>query len=188
MEYNSETKAAGILLFIAAAQFFLSMLVAESTYPGYSVSGNYISDLGVGSTANLFNFSIIILGILAIAAAILLRRHSIAMLVLFVLAGAGAIGVGLFPETTGAYHTYSSLIVFLFGSIAAYAVLAKERNALTIAFAVLGSIALVSLILYGMNMYLGLGKGGMERMIAYPDLIWIMGFGGLLSVKDHTSS
>lgn len=184
MDSESELKLAGILLFVAAAQFFVCMLVAEATYPGYSVSGNYISDLGVGSTAMLFNTSIVILGILAIGAAFLLRSHSKPILVLLVLAGIGAIGVGTFPETTGAYHTYFSLIVFLFGSIASYAVIAKERKPVTIAFAVLGTIALISLILYGMDMYLGLGRGGMERMIAYPDLFWIMGYGGFLAAKE----
>ncbi len=33
-----------------------------------------------------------------------------------------------------------------------------------------------SLILYIMHMYLGLGPGGMERMIVYPNLIWALAF------------
>ncbi|NIQ06941.1 MAG: DUF998 domain-containing protein, partial [Candidatus Korarchaeota archaeon] len=32
-----------------------------------------------------------------------------------------------------------------------------------------------------------LGKGGMERMIAYPLLIWVVGFGGyLLGLSQET--
>jgi len=31
---------------VAAAQFLMGMLFAEALYPGYSISGNYISDLG----------------------------------------------------------------------------------------------------------------------------------------------
>ncbi len=185
MENKLEQKIAGILLFVAAAQFFLWMLIAVSTYPGYSVSGNYISDLGVGSTAIIFNTSIIVLGVMSLVAAVLLRKYSAAVLVTLVLAGIGAIGVGVFPETTGAYHTYSSLVVFLFGSIASYAVFAKERKGITAAFAVLGTIGLIALILYGMSIYMGLGKGGMERMIAYPDLLWILGYGAFLCAKGE---
>lgn len=180
MEKSSELKISGLLLLVASIQFSLSVLVAESIYPGYSVGNNYISDLGVGSTATLFNTSIIILGIMAIAAAFFLRNHSKGILVTLILAGIGAIGVGVFPETVKYFHTYSSLIVFLFGSIASYFVLARERKAVTIIFAVLGSIALVSLILYAQDVFLALGKGGMERMIAYPDLFWIAAYGSFL--------
>lgn len=173
-------KAAGLLLFVAAAQFFLFMLVAASTYPGYSISANYISDLGVGSTATIFNASIIVLGILTILGALFLRNHSKAILITMVLAGIGAIGVGTFPETTGNFHMIASLIVFLFGGLASYAVLAREKKIITVVFAVLGTISLAALVLYGMHIFLGLGKGGMERMIAYPELFWIMGYGGFL--------
>jgi hypothetical protein len=33
---------------------------------------------------------------------------------------------------------------------------------------------------FGDKVYLGLGVGGMERMIAYPALMWGTGFGGYL--------
>lgn len=180
MSEDLKMKTAGILLFVGAAQFFLLMLVAVATYPGYSVSGNYISDLGVGSTAFIFDGSIIALGILTLVSALFLKDRSKAILITILLAGIGAIGVGVFTENSGSYHFFASLIVFLFASLASYAVLARERKAITVVFAVLGSIALVALVLYGMDTYLGLGKGGMERMIAYPNLFWIMGYGGFL--------
>jgi hypothetical protein len=44
----------------------------------------------------------------------------------------------------------------------------------------LGVGSLVALGLYGSKVYLGLGGGGMERMIAYPVLAWGIGFGGAL--------
>ena len=44
-------KTAGILFFIASAQLVLGLIVAEALHPGYSVSGNYISDLGVGPSS-----------------------------------------------------------------------------------------------------------------------------------------
>jgi len=45
MAYSRE-KVAGMLFFVAAAQFVLGLAIAEALYPGYSVSENYISDLG----------------------------------------------------------------------------------------------------------------------------------------------
>jgi hypothetical protein len=35
--------------------------------------------------------------------------------------------------------------------------------------------------------YLGLGVGGMERMIVYPILIWMIGFGGGLIALPEKS-
>jgi hypothetical membrane protein len=45
----------------------------------------------------------------------------------------------------------------------------------------LGLMSLLAMILFIGNFYLGLGVGGMERMIVYPILIWMIGFGGFLA-------
>jgi hypothetical membrane protein len=68
--------AAGVLLFIGAAQFVLGLLIAEFLYPGYSASANYISDLGATChnkiciinqpSAYIFNTSIFLLGFIAL--------------------------------------------------------------------------------------------------------------------------
>ena len=76
------------------------MLICEALYPGYSISENMISDLGIGSTAGLFNSSIIVLGLLIILSAI--SFHSFhknkIFTILMILTGTGAMGVGIFPE------------------------------------------------------------------------------------------
>lgn len=175
-----DMKIAGILLFVGIVQFFLLMLISEAIYPNYSVSGNYISDLGVGRTAYIFNSSIVLFGAFIILSALLIRKMSLPFTILLILAGIGAIGVGVFPETTGNAHLLASLIVFLMASLAPYFLLAKTRSAYAIGWAVLGSVGLASLILYVFKIYLGLGYGGMERMIAYPNLLWALTFGGWL--------
>ncbi len=185
MKKNLEMNVAGVLFFVSIAQFFLMMLLAETIYPNYSVSHNYISDLGVGKTAYIFNVSIVLMGILLIAAAYISRSFSRVFSVIIVLAGVGAMGVGIFPETTGSIHVYSSLLVFLMASIAPYIIIYKLKNSLSVAWAILGTIGLVSLILYATGHYLGLGVGGMERFIVYPDLLWGMGFGGWLLGKGQ---
>jgi hypothetical membrane protein len=57
-------KVAGTLFFIADTQFVLCLIIAEALYPGYSVSANYISDLGVGPSALVFNATVFLLGLL----------------------------------------------------------------------------------------------------------------------------
>ncbi len=183
MEKDLEFKIAGILFFVAIAQFILAMLLAEILYPRYSVSHNYISDLGVGSTAYIFNSSIVILGVMLISGAFFTRKFSLFFTILMILSGIGAMGVGIFPETTGSPHLYSSLLVFLMGSVAPFVLMYRIRSAISVTWAVLGAIGFISLLLYASGHYLGLGHGGMERFIVYPDLLWGLGFGGWLIGK-----
>ncbi len=175
-------KAAGYLLFVSGVQCLLVMLIAEAVYPGYSVSSNWISDLGVGSTSLLFNSSVFLLGAMLIAAAWLINLAFDSKLFSVVLAaaGVGAMGVGLFPETAGVVHTVFSLIIFLFGGLSAilsYRLLEPPFSYFSV---LLGATTLLALILTGSGTYLGLGKGGMERMVAHPALLWEVGFGGYL--------
>ena len=74
-------KAAGTLLSIGALQWFFSVLIAEGLHQGFNVLPNewipysnqihYISELGVGATAPIFNLSTIILGLMIASASYL---------------------------------------------------------------------------------------------------------------------
>jgi len=49
----------------------------------------------------------------------------------------------------------------------------------------LGVITFIAGILDISNVYLGLGAGGMERMLLYPMFVWAIGFGGnLMALED----
>ncbi|MEK6810614.1 MAG: DUF998 domain-containing protein, partial [Candidatus Thermoplasmatota archaeon] len=110
-----ERKWAGMLIFLAGAQFSVFLVIAEAIYPGYSVSGNFISDLGVGPAANVFNGSVILLGLLAFGAVYVGRRlFDRVLLILLFLTGIGAVGVGVFTEAFGGVHTVVSFIAFGF--------------------------------------------------------------------------
>ncbi len=109
------------------------------------------------------------------------------------LAGAGSLGVGLFPETTFVVngipiiHTISAGTAFIVGALAAVASFKFTKPPLRYVGAVLGAVALVALVLFRVTKdfgYLGLGVGGMERMVAYPTILWIIGFGGYLLGKN----
>jgi hypothetical membrane protein len=172
-------RTAGTLLFIGSVQFIIAMVIAEAIYPGYSVSSNYISDLGVGPAAGIFNSSVALLGLTGLLAAHFVQRASRKPVIsaLLGIAGAGAFGVGVFPETAGLIHPVVSLVTFLFGGLSAIATYKLEKpplNYLSVAF---GVFSLTALLLYGGGTFLGLGRGGMERMVAYPILLWAVSFG-----------
>jgi len=181
MVYSNE-KMAGIFFFIAATQFILGLIVAEALYPGYSISTNYISDLGVGPSATVFNASIFLLGALMIVGTYFLQRAFNVKIftVLLTLAALGSIGVGIFTENSEPMHAIAALIVFLFSGLSAIYSYKLMKLPFSLINVLLGLMSLSALVLYAVNQYLGLGAGGMERIIVYPILIWTIGFGGFL--------
>lgn len=189
MKY-SDGRVAGILLFVAASQFVFGLDIAEALYPGYSASANYISDLGVGPSAIYFNSSVFLMGLLMIIGAYFLQRaFGYTMLtIMLALSAIGAMGVGVFTEDFGTLHMVVSLIAFLFGGLStifsAVCSHVHEVKLLKTHFSViaviLGVMSLGALALFAGQIYLGLGRGGMERMIAYPLFVWGIGFGGYL--------
>jgi hypothetical membrane protein len=178
----SAGKVAGSLFFIAASQFVVGMMVAEALYPDYSISANYISDLGVGASSMIFNSSVFLLGLLILIGAYYLHRalNFRLLTLLLVLTAIGAMGVGVFTEDYGQMHTLVSLIAFLFGGLSSVASFRLLKKPLSFIAVVLGFISLGALVLFAGAIDLGLGVGGMERMIAYPILLWGAGFGGYL--------
>ncbi len=200
MEARDQLKMAGALLFVGAAQFIPAMSIAESLYHGYNVSAQPISDLGAtcvnvyGGTsctilqpsATIFDASVFILGLLALVGAIFIFRAGNKVLgATLMLGGIGAMGVGVFPETTGAVHVLVSFLAFFFAGLSAVLSYRSARPPMSYFSVVLGVVTLLALVLYASSTYLGLGEGGMERMIAYPALIWIAGFGAYLMGRQE---
>jgi hypothetical membrane protein len=203
MPYPTE-KTAGTLLFIAATQFILCITIAEALYPGYSVSANYISDLGVGPSAIVFNTSVFLLGLL-ILTGIYLQRHNPNLKtqnVLLLLMAVGAMGVGVFTKDYTLAHGAVASTAFFFAGLSAIASFKLLKKPFSLISITLGAITLAALALFfagivtsgsltsteafDSSFYLGLGPGGMERMIIYPTLMWLAGFGGHLITKHET--
>lgn len=170
-----------MLIFTGTAAFLLGMIISEANVPGYHVT-QVISDLGTGPTAWLFNSAMVIFGIFLIASAYLLlnagtKRYFI---ILLGLAGSGAVLVGLVPETMGAPHVIAAALIFLSGGLCAITGYYVFRGPFSIFSPVFGSITLVALVLLVSKFYFGMGMGGMERMAAYPLIIWALGAGAYL--------
>jgi len=186
----SNGKVAGAFIFVAVTQFILGVIVSEALYPGYSIANNYISDLGVGPPSNIINSSIFLMGLLLLIAAYFLHRaFNFTMLtVTFVLTAVGEMGVAIFTKDAGMLHSVAALIFFLFSGLSAifsvicshvhkFELVKMPFSAMSI---VLGLTTLGGLALFVGKIYFGLGGGGMQRMVLYPILMWLAGFGGYL--------
>jgi hypothetical membrane protein len=182
-------RLSGVLLFTLAAEFMLAIMLAASLAPAYDLNGGAISDLGViRETAILFNVSLLFVGTLNVAGGYLFYRATghAWVLVLFVLAGLGAIGAGLFPLTTGDLHSIFALFAFVFFNLEAIACALVVRGPMRLISAMAGvvGIGFVVVMVIGDAGYPAIfgpiGHGGAERMIVYPVMFWLMAFGGYL--------
>ncbi|HTP56334.1 MAG TPA: DUF998 domain-containing protein [Thermoplasmata archaeon] len=191
-----------LLWIVGAVQFVVAMAVVEWRWTtAYSLRTNYISDLGNTQCGDwphaassyvcspwhsVFNGSIIVLGLLVILGALLLRsafpsRSSRSVgLLLLILAGLGSIGVGLSPENVNIQiHTVSALLSFAGGNLAlivlGFVMFRDTRWDGYRAYSMFsGLVGLIALALFSTHVYLGLGVGGMERLIVAPLLLWLV--------------
>lgn len=189
----------GPLAFVSGIQYFVvQLLVGLRFSPGYSVANNTISDLGNTSCSRfnarlvcsplhaLMNGSFIVLGLTMVAGCYLLvgrfprTRGTTIGFGLFALGGLGAILVGLFPENTvPALHGLGAALPFFFGNaglviLGGSMVASRPVRALTV---LAGAISLVALGVYVSGHFGALGEGGLERVVAYPQTIWMIAIG-----------
>lgn len=189
-------RTSGLLFFSAGAVALLGILVAEIFYPqiyNYSISLNMISDLAFTRSeprivpepsATIFNTSLILSGILILIATYVSRKSLTNLTKLsFALLGAGAIGVGVFPEYHLSIHPLVALATFAGGSVAAIAYSRSSNYPFSVISLTLGVVSLCFLtvgVFLPQDIVPILGKGGAERVVAYPILIWLITLGGYL--------
>jgi len=197
----------GPIMWMLSVQYFLAQFfVASAWSSAYSLANNTISDLGNTACGiygqrfvcsplhSLMNASFITLGIFMAVGSLLIYQEfkktkvSLIGFSLMAIAGVGTILVGLFPENTiDSLHVIGALLPFLLGNIGivVLGVSLTVPKSLRIYSVLTGAIALAALIFYVSDKYLGLGQGGMERIVAYPQTIWLIVFGIYIS-KNHT--
>jgi hypothetical membrane protein len=206
---DNQYRLVGPLLWVASIQYFVTQVfVARAWQVRYSLSANTISDLGNTSCRDhaslnvcspryaLMNISFVILGICMMSGAALIYsefktgRFGKIGFGLIALAGLGTVIVGLVPENVmPGLHAFGATLPFLFGNIGVLLLgiklqLPKIVRMFTI---VCGIIALIGLALFKLGAYLGLGLGGMERVTAYPQTIWLIFFGIYIAVRQYRS-
>ncbi|MHA1906918.1 MAG: DUF998 domain-containing protein [Candidatus Thorarchaeota archaeon] len=191
------TKTAGTILFIGAVQWFLGMLLAEALYPGYSSRIDYVSDLGTGPTAIIYNASVFLLGVCILVSTYFLEREYEFRPFSFMLlmTGIGAMGVGVFPANMQPWHSIATLLALVFGALSAILSFKIQAKPLSYVSVLLGALALVTAIIFfpylglpvgATDTYLGMAKGSLERWVINPILAWAIGFGAALVGKEES--
>jgi hypothetical membrane protein len=188
MRHNNTV--AGVLLLAGSIQYLLVQVICEAVYPGYSTAANYISDLGVWNqpTATAFNISITLFGTTILVSSILLKRHFCFGWTtwFFALSGAGCIMIGIFPENgygvsaLGVFHAAGAIMGFVVGGIAVLLAYTFTKRPFKQFSVVMGAVELAGATLFIFKVPLGLGIGGIERMMAYSMLLWYVAFAGYL--------
>jgi hypothetical membrane protein len=193
---NITRKLAGSFLFIGGLQWIILVIIAETYFPNYSVKINDLSDLAstvapntsiVQPSAAIFNITMILLGLGVTLATIFIYLNFRKKLVTIFLGifGIACILVGVFPGDTGAIHGIVSLFAFVFGALSAVVAYKIESAPLKYISIIMGIAALVPLVTrFAMGnsspILSTLGRGGEERMIAYPVITWVIVLGGYL--------
>jgi hypothetical membrane protein len=173
-------------------QFFVAEQIARLSWPGYSMTGNWISDLGSATSPRhwIMNGSLIVQGVLISVGAILMRRlfpakasYRIALM-LFLISGLGVLVVGLVPEDHNAQvHQVAALAHLVAGNLAmilmgvamlAGAARVRFRGVITLMAGLLGLTALALLALGEKDV------GTFERLSAYPLTLWLTWTGWLM--------
>jgi hypothetical membrane protein len=188
---------AGALFSIAGIGIVMSIITGEAVYPrSYTTFGNTISDLSgtepphsimLQPSRTLFILTMLLAGALVLVGDWFLarsvdRRRLVVTMAVF---GVGLIGIGIFPGNVEGWHPLFAMACFLGGSIAAI-MSRKVIDGPFRYFAVaLGVTALLATIfglepLENWGPQDALGRGGIERWIAYPVLLWLVGFGAHL--------
>ncbi len=183
-----KTTISGTLLYVGGIQWFLGMLLAESWYPGYSARIDYVSDLGTGPTALIYNVSVFLLGLcLFLASYFMLKSNEKRVQpLLLALTGIGAMGVGLFPANMQPLHSIFTLIAILVGALAAISSYQIQSPPISYISVILGLVSLTAVVIFmpylglpfgSTETYLGMTKGSMERWAIWPILAWAIGTG-----------
>lgn len=196
----------GPLLYALTVQnFVVTVLAALAFKRGYDWASNPISDLGnsaCGGFAGRYvcspwhlavNFSFVALGLAMALGALLIYQEfrenaaALAGFTLLAAAGAGAALVGFFPENTiYAIHLLGAALVFLLGN-AGLVVLSFALSAprwLKLVTFVSGALGLAALALLAAHIYTAGDYGLVERVTAYPQIIWLIIFGIYMS-RNH---
>lgn len=184
-------KISGLLLFVGSVQFLLGLVLAEEAYPDYRVSQT-ISSLGrPGPSASIFNSSLFIEGTLVLVAAYFLHKayRKIPVTALFTLGGIGAIGGALFPEDVYNVHLAFSIVSFFAAGLTPFITLSLQSSPFKYLSISLGTLSFAAaIILANPQLFdlVGLPYGAVERIVAYPTLIWVIGFGShMLDLEEQ---
>jgi hypothetical membrane protein len=185
--------------------FTVQLFVALQWSPPYSLSRNTISDLGNTACGTwngryvcsplhtLMNVSFVVLGITMTLGSVLISRYFAngraagASFAAMAISGVGVMMVGFFPENSAStLHGLGAAIPFVLGNVSLIilALSFKMRAVLRVYAFLSGVTALLGLVAYVSSNYFGLGEGGMERVVAYPQTVCLIVIGFYLAASN----
>lgn len=189
----------GAIFWLLTIEFFITQFAAMAAWPSYDMFHEDISNLGLvchgGGTCSplnlVFNGGMILNGLLVIAGIWLTRKlwptDALTTAALWLLAVGGGVGsmlVGLFPLNVFLpLHMAGAVLALLvagLGMLALGTVLRRNHRGFALYTLATGAITLAAFMLYALEIYLGLGRGIMERIAAWPHTIWYMAAGTLI--------
>lgn len=194
----------GPIFWMLSIQYLITTFFVTAAWPvTYDLKNNYISDLGntvCGTYGGLYvcsplhilmNLSFVVFGVtMAAGAGLIYREFERTVLsrigfILMALAGVGTIVVGLFPENTVTIlHQTGASLGLGVGSLS-IVILALGLKEVGAGFRVYSfASGVLSLLAFGMfatHHFLGIGRGGMERLASYPFTVWLIAFGLYMS-------
>lgn len=196
----------GPLIWFATVEYFVIQYFVAASWPiPYSLLRNPISDLGNTNCGvyegrhvcspqhELMNFAFVALGVLMAAGAPLIgqefreRRLAVVGFGGMALAGVGTVLVGLSPENVNhTLHVLGAAGPFFVGNVALIVLSCTLVMPMSVRVlsGTAGGVGLVGVFLFVLGVDLGLGQGGMERVAAYPQTIWLIIFGMYMS-RNH---
>ena len=176
----------------------MQFIVARRWSPPFNLARDPISDLGNSACGPysgryvcsplhaLMNGSFVALGVAMIVGCVLescAAPRTLARSIGFTFLGVGGVGtilVGIFPENTSPLlHGVGAAMPFLLGNVglSVLGLGSALSRPLRVVALIAGLGSLIALALFVRANYLGLGDGGMERLVAYPQTVWLIMLG-----------
>lgn len=184
---SKNQRLAGVFYTFAGSSFILLITFLESIYPSYSVHSNTISDLlAIGKPTAIIGEPIaFIVAVTWIAGGFFLFRGTgkRAQQILNVLPGTGLLLAVLSPENVNiAIHSIGAVLGLVVGSVAVILSYRGISTPFRYFSLVLGLLSLSTAVLefgayYSPLVQQILGPGGTERLILYPIIVWLIGYG-----------
>jgi hypothetical membrane protein len=205
-QHSAHYPKLGPILYVTSIQYFaVQLFVALKWRQPYNLSRDTISDLGNTDCGtwnghyvcspfhNLMNASLVVLGITMTLGSVLVSRYfengraSKAGFAAVAISGLSVIIAGFFPENSvPALHGLGAALAFVLGnaSLIILALSLKIPAPLRLYFFLSGMMALLGLVAYASSHDLGLGEGGIERVVAYPQTVCLIVIGSYLAARN----
>lgn len=139
-------------------------------------------------SASIFDGALLVSGAMLMVGAYFLHKTNWKKLAVPIgLMGFGAFGVGVFPAFHPIAHPIAALITFSAGGVSAI-LSSRTTNPpfshISLVLGILSLLFLISGIFLPHLLVPIMGPGGVERWVAYPIMIWLIGFGAYLMSAD----